>query len=291
MAAPRTQKTAPANAGKTTAKRRSTSRASSSRTLAQPPALLPRASARPLLLRRARASRSPHGPPGPRARHPTTRASRPRAAQVRSRITTLILIVAIVAAAWWVYPIFRLQYEHQREVETLEGELEGLKSRNDELREDVEELKTPEGVEQLARESLGLVKPGEQAYVVTGGVAIETTATVSPEDGEAGVLGSGRSTRCSASTDGRRRRCGVAARPRRRAVRGAPARVARSAIRPRSSPLRSPSSGEPFPTLYYLTCPHLVAAVGRLESDGLMEVLRAQACVGRVAHRAPARCR
>jgi len=36
------------------------------------------------------------------------------------------------------------------------------------------------------------------------------------------------------------------------------------------------SSGEPFPTLYYLTCPHLVAAVGRLESDGLMEVLRAQ---------------
>ena len=28
--------------------------------------------------------------------------------------------------------------------------------------------------------------------------------------------------------------------------------------------------GEPFPTLYYLTCPRAVAAVGRLEAAGLM---------------------
>lgn len=30
-------------------------------------------------------------------------------------------------------------------------------------------------------------------------------------------------------------------------------------------------AGEPFPTLYYLTCPHLVAAVSRLESEGAIE--------------------
>jgi uncharacterized protein len=29
--------------------------------------------------------------------------------------------------------------------------------------------------------------------------------------------------------------------------------------------------GEPFPTTYYLTCPHLVAAVARLEADGGVE--------------------
>jgi len=29
--------------------------------------------------------------------------------------------------------------------------------------------------------------------------------------------------------------------------------------------------GEPFPTTYYLTCPHLVAAVSRLEADGGVE--------------------
>lgn len=32
--------------------------------------------------------------------------------------------------------------------------------------------------------------------------------------------------------------------------------------------------GEPFPTLYYLTCPHLVAEVSHLESAGFLEALR-----------------
>jgi len=31
------------------------------------------------------------------------------------------------------------------------------------------------------------------------------------------------------------------------------------------------ASGEPFPTLFWLTCPHLVDAVGRLESSGEVE--------------------
>lgn len=94
------------------------------------------------------------------------------------RLTTLIVIAAVVLAAWTVYPVFRLQYEHQRELDALESELSGLKERNEELRDEVEDLKTPEGVEQLARATLGLVRPGEDAYVVTGGAASETSATV-----------------------------------------------------------------------------------------------------------------
>jgi uncharacterized protein len=31
------------------------------------------------------------------------------------------------------------------------------------------------------------------------------------------------------------------------------------------------ATGEPFPTTYYLTCPHLVAAVSRLEAEGGVE--------------------
>lgn len=31
------------------------------------------------------------------------------------------------------------------------------------------------------------------------------------------------------------------------------------------------ASGEPFPTLYWLTCPHLLEAVSRLESEGAVE--------------------
>jgi len=81
-----------------------------------------------------------------------------------------------------IYPVLRIQYQHERELQTLQGELSGLQSRNEELREQVDELKTPEGVEQLAREGLGMVKPGEQAYVVTGGMLGETTGSVLPSD-------------------------------------------------------------------------------------------------------------
>ena len=47
--------------------------------------------------------------------------------------------------------------------------------------------------------------------------------------------------------------------------------AARSALRP--SPSRAPTAadGEPFPTTYYLTCRHLVAAVSRLEAAGGVE--------------------
>ncbi|MBN2847273.1 MAG: septum formation initiator family protein [Coriobacteriia bacterium] len=89
-----------------------------------------------------------------------------------------LIAASLVLAAWMVYPVLRIQYQHERELQTLQGELDGLKSRNEELREQVDGLKTPEGVERLARDTLGLVKPGEQAYVVTGGTLGESSASV-----------------------------------------------------------------------------------------------------------------
>jgi len=80
----------------------------------------------------------------------------------------LISLGIFVAATWTLYPVLRLQYQQQREVTSLEAELEGLKERNIELAEQIDRLKTPEGVEEIARQDLGLVKDGEQAYVVTG---------------------------------------------------------------------------------------------------------------------------
>ncbi|MDI6900818.1 MAG: septum formation initiator family protein [Anaerosomatales bacterium] len=74
----------------------------------------------------------------------------------------------MVFAGWTLYPVLQLQYEQQREVQTLEAELAGLKERNEVLSEQVDRLKTPEGVEEAARESLGFVRDGEDAYVVTG---------------------------------------------------------------------------------------------------------------------------
>lgn len=71
-------------------------------------------------------------------------------------------------SAWMFYPTLKLQYAQSRENGMLQAELQGLKQRNQNLRKQVDRLKTPEGVEDAARESLGLVRPGENQYVVTG---------------------------------------------------------------------------------------------------------------------------
>jgi cell division protein FtsL len=76
------------------------------------------------------------------------------------------IIVVMVLTAWSLYPAARVQYRETREKARLEAELEGLQARNDDLREQVDRLKTPEGVEDVARSTLGMVKEGENAYVV-----------------------------------------------------------------------------------------------------------------------------
>ena len=67
---------------------------------------------------------------------------------------------------WYLYPLLRMHYAETSEVARLEKELDDLQDRNEQLRHDVERLQTPQGVEEAARESLGYVKPGENAYVV-----------------------------------------------------------------------------------------------------------------------------
>lgn len=112
------------------------------------------------------------------------RASAPARKPVRQRrdhrALTVILIVTIVLAAWTLYPVLRLQYQQQRQKASLEQELAGLKERNEGLRAQVDRLKTPEGIEEAARQNLGLVKKGERVVVVTDG---ETTRAPAPEVG------------------------------------------------------------------------------------------------------------
>ncbi|MCE5202797.1 MAG: septum formation initiator family protein [Actinomycetia bacterium] len=96
----------------------------------------------------------------------------------RRKVVIVTLIATFVVAVWMLYPVVRLQYQQQREKADLEQELAALKKRNADLRAQAERLKTPEGVEEAARESLGLVKQGEQMYVVTEG---EPTSAPSPD--------------------------------------------------------------------------------------------------------------
>ena len=181
MAAAHTQKRASANAGRTTAKRGSQSRASSSRSRQT-------ASRSTASGTRGGAARSRSAAPARSRTKAPSRGARPSGTQRRRErgpsATTLFVIASIIFAAWTIYPVLRIQYIEQRNVATLEAELTGLKDRNAELRTQVDELKTPEGVEEIARETLGLVKPGEHAYVVTGASADATNAVEAGEGSE-----------------------------------------------------------------------------------------------------------
>lgn len=113
------------------------------------------------------------------ARKPSERAPR-RESLRRSYLVPLAFAVLLIVGAWSYYPVARMNYQEQREKERLQVELESVRERNASLREQVERLKTPEGVEEIARESLGLVKEGENLYVVLDGTDTPTVAAVTP---------------------------------------------------------------------------------------------------------------
>ena len=54
----------------------------------------------------------------------------------------------------------------QVRVQELNADLEALQQENVALERKVEELNTPEGIELVARERYGMVRPGEQVYIV-----------------------------------------------------------------------------------------------------------------------------
>lgn len=72
----------------------------------------------------------------------------------------------MVVLAWSLYPAIRLEYVASRQKAGLESKRDSLAEGNAELLEQVADLKTPEGVEREARESLGYAKSGENVYVV-----------------------------------------------------------------------------------------------------------------------------
>jgi hypothetical protein len=87
----------------------------------------------------------------------------------------------IVLAAWWMYPVMRMHYVEQRNLDSLTAEYASIRAKNAALAGQVQRLKTRAGIEEAARESLGLVAKGESAYVVIdegkGGKPATTTAS------------------------------------------------------------------------------------------------------------------
>ena len=92
----------------------------------------------------------------------------------------LVATALVVAFAWTYYPVARVQYQEMRQEAELEAELARLEVRNERLQREVDRLQTPEGIEDTARTSLGLIKTGEHAVVV-GQDSSEATLQAPPD--------------------------------------------------------------------------------------------------------------
>lgn len=83
---------------------------------------------------------------------------------VRLLRTVVLAVLAISLAAYGGQSLTRV-WALKKEVESLEREVGALRTDTARLTAEVDRLRTdPEYIEQIAREKLGLVKPGERVY-------------------------------------------------------------------------------------------------------------------------------
>lgn len=131
---------------------------------------------------RRASSRRDSGRPARPARTRSVRETPParRGFHVPTRRLLAALALASVAfTIWSFYPVARVHYVEEREHARLHAELESIQARNARLSKQVARLRTPEGVEDEARETLGLVKQGEHPVVVLDTNADPAASTVS----------------------------------------------------------------------------------------------------------------
>ncbi len=90
----------------------------------------------------------------------------------------MLAIVCVGAVFVLFFPARQLVQQRQR-IGSLEDRLGHLRAENDLLEQDVKRLSNPGELEVLARERLGLVKPGERAYFVQ---PVEPQSTPAPAE-------------------------------------------------------------------------------------------------------------
>lgn len=76
------------------------------------------------------------------------------------------LAITLAAILLMSVPSMRQLYAQRSRIDAAETRLQALRKENSLLSQRLERLKDPEYVEKLAREELGMVRPGEISYVV-----------------------------------------------------------------------------------------------------------------------------
>ncbi|MDD3840591.1 MAG: septum formation initiator family protein [Clostridia bacterium] len=86
----------------------------------------------------------------------------------RKRRTRLPLIIFLIVCVYFTTLCYKQHLRIQQtnvKAEEVKNRIEQVKKTNQELEKDVEFSKTDEYIEKIAREKLGLVKPGETIYI------------------------------------------------------------------------------------------------------------------------------
>jgi len=78
----------------------------------------------------------------------------------------LVVLVAVGLTLWGFYPVARVQYREERDYAQLRAEYASIQARNVRLGKEVATLQTASGIEDRARDRLGLVKRGEHSIIV-----------------------------------------------------------------------------------------------------------------------------
>ena len=90
--------------------------------------------------------------------------------RARHSLMSLTLVLVFTAFGFGLFKVCsdrQAQFEAKlAELDEVNAEVTALETHNDRLRQRVELLKTEAGIEEVAREKLGLVKEGELAYAV-----------------------------------------------------------------------------------------------------------------------------
>jgi len=87
------------------------------------------------------------------------------------RRNILILILLCMMSGYFVYNLYSAELklrEYEGQQEMLDAEIEGLKKDIKKLNVELEYAKTPEAIEEIAREKLKMVKANEIIYIIKG---------------------------------------------------------------------------------------------------------------------------
>jgi cell division protein FtsB len=109
----------------------------------------------------------PEAPPARRKARVTTSSAGPprrrRTLQMLLAFVTLVLIINALVGERGLMQTLRARRQH----EELVGAIEQLRGENARLREEARRLRTdPAAIEALARQELGLIRPGEMLFII-----------------------------------------------------------------------------------------------------------------------------